>query len=251
MTGVSETASGSSPQTIKRLLGFALAAFFFLVFSALGTWQVFRLQEKLALIERVETRVNAPAVQAPGPTDWPQVTRDTHEYLSVQIQGEFMAEFTTRIQATTALGAGHWLMTPLKTAYSSIVWINRGFIAPGQEDSLQTTDPGRQFRVIGLLRISEEGRAFLRRNSPADNRWYARDVAALSSHHQLDNAAPYFIDAGRPRNLGEEITGFAPKSYPVDGLTIIKFHNSHLVYAFTWYALALMVAGVTFWLARR
>jgi surfeit locus 1 family protein len=30
---------------------------------------------------------------------------------------------------------------------------------------------------------------------------------------------------------------------PVGGLTVITFHNSHLVYAITWYTLALMVAG--------
>ena len=35
----------------------------------------------------------------------------------------------------------------------------------------------------------------------------------------------------------------APGIAPVAGLTVIAFHNSHLVYAITWYTLALMVAG--------
>ena len=34
------------------------------------------------------------------------------------------------------------------------------------------------------------------------------------------------------------------------GLTVISFHNSHLVYALTWYALALMVAGISWWIVR-
>jgi surfeit locus 1 family protein len=38
---------------------------------------------------------------------------------------------------------------------------------------------------------------------------------------------------------------------PVGGLTVITFHNSHLVYAITWYALALMVAGAWWWSVRR
>jgi surfeit locus 1 family protein len=29
---------------------------------------------------------------------------------------------------------------------------------------------------------------------------------------------------------------------PTPGLTVIRFHNSHLVYAITWYTLALMTA---------
>ena len=33
------------------------------------------------------------------------------------------------------------------------------------------------------------------------------------------------------------------RAAPVAGLTVIAFHNSHLVYAITWYTLALMVAG--------
>ncbi|MDB5949308.1 MAG: SURF1-like protein [Massilia sp.] len=37
---------------------------------------------------------------------------------------------------------------------------------------------------------------------------------------------------------------------PVGGLTVISFHNSHLVYAFTWFALGLMAAGAGYAIAR-
>jgi surfeit locus 1 family protein len=37
---------------------------------------------------------------------------------------------------------------------------------------------------------------------------------------------------------------------PVGGLTVISFHNNHLVYAVTWYGLALMVAGACLWVVR-
>jgi surfeit locus 1 family protein len=37
---------------------------------------------------------------------------------------------------------------------------------------------------------------------------------------------------------------------PVAGLTVVSFHNNHLVYAITWYALALMVLGAALWIAR-
>lgn len=251
MNEVSNTHSNRAPSAIKRLLGFALAAFFFSSFFALGTWQVYRLDYKIDLIERVESRIDAPPVDAPASAEWPAVSRDTHEYLNVKVQGELLPQYTTRVQATTVLGAGHWLMTPLRNAGGEIVWINRGYIPVAQTDPMTVENTQGKFEVRGLLRISEAGGAFLRENKPAENRWYSRDIVVLSSHHGLQAAAPYFIDAGTPRNLGEEITGFTPKTYPVDGLTVIKFHNSHLVYAFTWYALALMVAGVTFWLNRK
>ncbi|BET25900.1 surfeit locus 1 family protein [Limnobacter thiooxidans] len=254
MSEVSKTHSASAPaanNSIKRLLGFVLAAFFFAVFFSLGTWQVYRLDYKLDLIERVQTRVHANPVAAPAQAEWISIARDTHEYLNVKVQGELLPQYTTRVQATTALGAGHWLMTPLRTPSNEVVWINRGYIPAGEADPMTPQNTRGLFQVQGLLRISEAGGAYLRKNDPAADRWYSRDVAALSARHKLEDTAPYFIDAGKPRNLGEEIIGFTPKTYPVDGLTVIKFHNSHLVYAFTWYALALMVAGVTYWLNRR
>ncbi|UWN51029.1 hypothetical protein ASALC70_03253 [Alcanivorax sp. ALC70] len=35
------------------------------------------------------------------------------------------------------------------------------------------------------------------------------------------------------------------------GLTVIEFHNNHLVYAITWYILALMVAAGALYTARQ
>jgi surfeit locus 1 family protein len=59
--------------------------------------------------------------------------------------------------------------------------------------------------------------------------------------------APYFIDAeAAPPSNVPQIAAVVP----VAGLTVITFHNSHLVYAITWYTLALMVAGAI-WLGIR
>jgi surfeit locus 1 family protein len=53
--------------------------------------------------------------------------------------------------------------------------------------------------------------------------------------------APYFIDA-------EAAPGNA--AAPVGGLTVVSFHDNHLVYALTWYALAAMTAGAALRLLR-
>jgi surfeit locus 1 family protein len=98
--------------------------------------------------------------------------------------------------------------------------------------------------LSGLLRISEPGGGFLRDNDPLHNRWFSRDVGAIAAAHGLYNVAPYFVDADRAQDPAG-----AP-DHPVGGLTVISFHNTHLVYAFTWYALALMVAGAWWWVAR-
>lgn len=220
--------------TSLALLGIVgLALFAGLVW--LGNWQVQRRAWKLDLIERVEQRLRAAPSPAPGPEAWAATGRPD-EYRRVFAEGEFLHDQEACTQAATKLGAGCWVMTPLRQADGSLVWINRGFVPP------ERRDPARRLagqlagpqRVEGLLRLTEPGGGFLRRNDPAANRWHSRDVAALTASRGLpaNRTAPYFIDASASAENG-----------PVGGLTVVSFHNSHAVYALTWYGLALMVAG--------
>jgi len=251
------------------LLLAACAALAFSGFVALGTWQLYRLQWKLALIERVEQRVHAAPIEAPGPDRWPHITAASDEYHHVRVSGIFLHELSTRVQATTELGGGYWLLTPLRRADGSTILINRGFIPVQLTDrglpahrnetrdahdeernaaSQNTAHGGAAIVVTGLLRMSEPGGAFLRSNDPANDRWFSRDVRAIAAARGLTNVAPYFVDADAAP-AGEAPADSSPER-PVGGLTVISFHNNHLVYALTWYALALMVAGACLWVVR-
>jgi surfeit locus 1 family protein len=129
------------------------------------------------------------------------------------------------------------VITPLVSDRGFTVLVNRGFVPPERADP-QTRKLGQiagPVLVTGLLRISEPHGGFLRRNDPFHRRWYSRDVAAIAAAQRLSPGltAPYFIDADATQN---------PGGLPVGGLTVIAFPNSHLVYALTWYGLALLVA---------
>ncbi|HSV59460.1 MAG TPA: SURF1 family protein [Variovorax sp.] len=216
---------------------FALLAFGSLV--ALGWWQLERRAWKLALIERVEQRVNAAPVAAPGRERWPQVSAASDEYRRVRVRGRFLHERETPVQALSDLGAGFWVLTPLVQQDGSIVLVNRGFVAPAQRERAGRAvgEPVGEVEVIGLLRISEPGGGFLRHNDAAADRWYSRDVASIAQARGLPAAqvAPFFIDAQKDPG--------AASQQPVGGLTVIQFRNHHLGYALTWFALAVLVAG--------
>jgi surfeit locus 1 family protein len=209
------------------------AALLFLSFIALGGWQVQRLAWKTELIAQVEARVHAPPVEAPGPASWSAMSRQDDQYRRVMIRGVFQHEHEVLVQAVTDYGSGFWVMTPLATDKGFTVLVNRGFVPPerrspadrssGQLGGLQT--------VTGLLRITEPGGGFLRANDPAGDRWYSRDVAAIATARGLSNLAPYFIDADATPN---------PDGWPKGGLTVVRFPNSHLVYALTWFGMALL-----------
>jgi surfeit locus 1 family protein len=240
---------------VRRLVA-VLALLLLVLFAVLGTWQMFRLQWKLDLIERVDARVHAAPAALPPVAQWPQISKESDEYRAVALSGHYLYQYTAPVQALSELGAGFWLLTPFCTDEGHIVFVNRGFIPSSGDIATRfpartagpdaCATPGEPIKLTGLLRISEPKGGFLRDNDPAGNRWYSRDIIALTAARGFDPArtAPFFVDAGKNQD---------PASAPeraVGGLTVISFPNNHLVYALTWYALALMVAAAWWWVAR-
>jgi surfeit locus 1 family protein len=213
------------------------------VFAALGVWQLERRVWKLALIDRVEQRVHASPVAVPGPTVWPSVNRADDEYRVVRVTGRFANDRETLVEATTDRGMGYWVMTPLESSDRFTVLVNRGFVPSDRRDPA-TRAAGQikgETTVTGLMRMTEPRGTLLRANDPAANRWYSRDVQAIAMARGLKNIAPYFIDADATPNPGD---------LPVGGLTVISFYNHHLLYAVTWFGLALMSAAALLRFAR-
>ena len=226
---------------MRRLLFNGLFVLAIAVFLTLGVWQVQRLTWKTHLIAQVDARVHAPAV-AVMPADWPNLTKKTDEYRQVVLHGQFLNDKEAQVYALSELGAGYWVMTPLKADDGTIVYINRGFV-PTDHQAPATRLEGQvagEVTVTGLLRMSEDkGWLLSQANDPASDRWYRRDVVELAQGRKLGAVAPYFIDADATPN---------PGGWPKGGMTVIKFPNSHLVYVLTWFSLAAMLAGVMIWL---
>lgn len=235
---------GGGRTGLRRALIVVLALAFIALFLALGTWQVQRRAWKVDLIDRVEQRVHAAPVAVPTEPQWPAVTAARDEYRRVQVSGHFLHGKEALVQASTDLGAGFWVMTPLQRDDGGIVFVNRGFVPPERRApaSRGTPPPEGPVTVTGLLRITEPGGGFLRSNAPAEDRWYSRDVAAIGAARGLDRVAPFFVDA----DASPSAAGQQGAAWPVGGLTVIAFPNSHLVYAITWFTLALLT-GLGAW----
>ncbi len=212
--------------------GLALIALAFAGLVALGVWQIERLGWKEALIARVDARVSAPAVAAPGPSAWPGVSAENSEYRHVRAAGHYLPDRPVLTKAVTERGAGYWVLSTFQARPGFTVLVNRGFV-PESEGTSPPPAPAGERTITGLLRITEPGGGFLRDNDPATDRWYSRDVMAIARARKLGRVAPYFIDAA---------TNLEPAGGPAGGLTVIRFPNNHLVYALTWFGLAAMTA---------
>jgi surfeit locus 1 family protein len=213
-----------------------------LVLLALGVWQVQRLSWKLDLIARVDARVHAEPVEAPAAGA--PIDPAADEYRHVLASGTFRHADETLVQATTERGPGFWVLTPLVRGDGSVVLVNRGFVQPDRRnaDTRRAGNGEDSVAVTGLLRLTEPGGGFLRKNDPAGDRWYSRDVGAIALKHDLQDVAPYFIDADGAENAG---------GLPVGGLTRVVFPNNHLVYAITWFSLAAMLIAAIIVIGRR
>lgn len=229
------TIPSESPRRLRQLLGVGVALALVAVFLALGSWQVQRRAWKLDLIARVESRIHAAPVNIPSTTEWHAVNAGRDEYRHVQLSGHWLNEHSAWVVAATELGTGYWLLTPLQLNNGAMVWVNRGYVSQDTRARGVAPPPEATVTVTGLLRLDEPNGTWLRRNVPSEDRWYSRDVQALSLRHGLRQVAPFFVDA--------DATSAPPRAdEPVGGLTVVSFPNNHLVYALTWFTLALLSA---------
>lgn len=226
---------------LLRAFGALSAILVLAALIGLGIWQVQRLAWKKDLIARVDARLTAVEVPAPGPQAWAGLSDRNAEYLRVMLNGTYLPGKDVLVQAVTARGAGFWVMTPMQTPDGWIALVNRGFV-PSDARSDYPAPVAGLTSVSGLLRMTQPKGAFLRSNDPADGRWYSRDTQAIGATLGLANVAPWFIDAK---------AGADPDSLPVGGLTVVQFRNSHLGYAFTWFGLAVLWAGTLIYLRKR
>ncbi|MCZ2203582.1 SURF1 family protein [Bartonella sp. A05] len=231
-----------------------VCVFFFLVFSALGIWQVQRLNWKTNLIANAHQRIHLSPVDAPPQTQWAYVTFDKDEYRPITITGKLLTNKNIFVTAVAQNTTGYWVLTPLQTADNALTFVNRGFIpmdarhhfqkenTPPQTDLLdhQPDTDMKQTTIVGLLRMSEKNGFFPRKNNPDKNLWYTRQLPAMAQKLGLSTVAPYFIDANKPTNPQSNL--------PIAGLTVVQFPNNHLTYAITWFILAAGILAASLFL---
>jgi surfeit locus 1 family protein len=218
--------------TLAAVLLFAVVAC--AGFVALGVWQVHRLAWKEALIAHVDRELRAAPTPPPAPGQWPALRREQDEYRRIRAEGRFAYDREVLVRATTELGAGYWVLTPLQLGDGSWLLVNRGFVNPEMRGHVPRGPQAAS--VVGLLRMSEPAGNLLQKNVPGEGRWYSRDVPAIAAAQHLAGAvAPYFLDV--------QATPDSARAWPRPGLTVIRFPNDHLQYALTWFALAVMAAA--------
>ncbi|MGN7661611.1 MAG: SURF1 family protein [Anaplasma sp.] len=190
------------------------AAPFLLLFS-LGTWQLFRLQGKLQIIEKMRMPVMALPLKEPRASSYRQVT----------LRGSFSDRRYFRVYAGKA---GYYFLQPLALTDGRHILVNRGTFSDVAEVAAAPEERSLFVSVDGVLYCESRSRiSWAVQNNAQRNLWFWFDVAGMAAHINLA-LEPCIVWSS---NAAEG--GLRPNKS-------LKVRNDHLEYATTWYALALI-----------
>jgi surfeit locus 1 family protein len=201
----------------------------------LGNWQMRRLAWKEGLLAAIAERTHADPV--PLATVEARAAEGADpEYTRVKVEGRLLNDHELDFyDFDEKLGPGYHIVTPLKRADGSIVFINRGFVPLELKDPAKRAagQLGGDVTIIGLVRRPTAAGVFTPDNDRTKNVWYWYDLDAMA-------AAALGPEKGRivPLIVDAEAEPAPPGGFPKGGTTRLTLPNRHFEYAMTWYGLA-------------
>ncbi len=225
-----------------------IAAAAYMIF--LGNWQMQRLAWKESLIAKVEQNLSKPPVAIEKIQSLLK-NGENIEYVPVQVEGRFRHDLEQYYFATFREQPGWYVYTPLERVDGSVLFLNRGFVPINMKDPALRAEGQVEgiVKITGLARTAPKERpnSFVPDNNLKKNEYFWKSLEQMAENTGIPvdgKLLPFFVDANNAPNKG---------GLPVGGVTMIKFPNSHLQYALTWYGLAatLLVVGGIFMFKRR
>ena len=208
---------------LKRIFLFQLfVALFILLFCALGTWQLYRLQWKLELISEITFGLDSTPIKYSNSIK--------KNYQRVISDGTFDYKNQIYLYSLNEKGKpGYDVITPFKTIGNEEVLVNRGWITKEFKGSLKINNSKGSTKVIGLLRKIYKSNIFKPENDLDRNIWFSINLADVKklTGVQFNNFIIYLED--------QKATMPIPKKITVD------VSNNHLKYAITWYSIAISI----------
>lgn len=203
------------------------------VLLGLGVWQMQRLGWKADILARIEARIAADPVALPAR---PDPTGD--EYLPVRVTGQLLPPEIRVLASAKVIGPGYRIITAFRTEDGRAIMIDRGFLsdkAPGDPPR-----PEGPVTFTGNLHWPDEVDSYTPDPDPVADLWFARDVPRMAA---ILGTEPVLVIA---RDSSQPALPLSPM--PVDTAAI---PNHHLQYAITWFALAVIWAGMILTMVRR
>ncbi|MEM6465244.1 MAG: SURF1 family protein [Pseudomonadota bacterium] len=203
----------------------------FAVLCSLGYWQVQRLAWKESIIADAAARMAAEPGAVPSA---PTVEADI--YRPIATEGTLTSAELHVLTTQKPQGPGFRIITRFELADGRAILLDRGYVP---ETLKGAPRPGGTILAQGHLLWPRERDMFTPDADRENNLWFARDVTLMS---EALNTEPILLVLDQPAGAAP------PRPLPVT----LSFPNNHLQYAITWFALAIVWAGMTaYWVFGR
>ena len=206
------------------------------VLLGLGTWQVYRLQWKTAILERIaQAERDSPVPLGPDPQPYTKVT------VTGRFRFDLASQFGAEVRDTSSGPTlGFYQIVPLQRDGEPPILVDRGWFPQQREAALD--DPSGLVNVTGYIRPDEKPRWFSAKDNVTARQFFTLDTGAIAAALGLAAPMPFTLIA-----LGSP----SPASYPVPAQHLPRPPNNHLSYAITWYGLALVLIVIFIIWARK
>jgi surfeit locus 1 family protein len=199
------------------------------VLLGLGTWQVYRLNWKEAILAQIATAEAAPPVP---------LTPDPTPYTKVSATGHFLfdraAQFGAEVRDTRAGPTmGFYQIVPLARDGAPTVLVDRGWTPQNRKAPLD--DPTGSVTVSGYVRPGEVPHWFSPSDDEATRQFFTLNPEAIGAAIGVRDPAPFTLVALGPSTAD---------SYPAPAQHLPRPPNNHLSYVITWYGLALALVVI-------
>jgi surfeit locus 1 family protein len=209
--------------------------------ARLGIWQLDRAAQKLALQQSIDGRAQLPPLDAALLAASPGAAEAQH-YRRVGLSGQWVADRTVWLDNRQMLGVpGFFVVTPLLLADGSAVLVQRGWQPRDLQDRARITPvptPAGPVLVRGRIAppparlyefgAGEQGR--IRQNL---------DISGFASETGLKLRPLSIWQDDAPASAGDGLQ----RQWPKPAVDIDRHHG----YAFQWFALSALIAGLYVW----
>jgi surfeit locus 1 family protein len=211
------------------------------VLIGLGTWQLFRLAEKQALLADIAQRTAAPPISLNDVLARRDKGADI-EFVAVKTKGTFDHRSERHKLATFEGSPGWQIITPFTSEEGIVALVDRGIASDDLRDTGKRPENASPVELTAVVRAHDNERGFFDPENDVDgNVWYWWDVPAMLSSVSIATemkVAPFVLQA---------LPSDDPKKFPRASNPEVQLRNNHLQYAITWFSLAivlLVIAGL-------
>ncbi|KAJ7170082.1 SURF1 family-domain-containing protein [Mycena filopes] len=207
----------------------------------LGTWQLQRLQWKVALIDELEEKLQLQPLSLPKRINLSVIPEFV--FRKVFLKGKWDHDHSMLVGPRTREGVhGANVLTPLIREDGSTIIVDRGFISSDFDLQSMARD-NREVQCLGMLRTTQERNTFTPDNHPERGEWYWKDLEAMTEYAGGVNAnvQPVLVEEIFEGHEGEASSRIT-KGIPVGRPPKVDLRNAHLSYVITWYTLSLFTA---------